>query len=178
MKLLAIALGALVLGGCAGTSESIRSNQHAYIEPPVSAVATVRLRTESEADKMQRAAYLTVWRLLREENYDVVGPSASTFDVDMAIGSRSYEDANGTHTTITLSSRAGRHVIEPLAAEFVSNDGTIDEPSLVDACMAWKRSYMRWTQAVRRHREMVAADQKSELGHKPMLVGTLDGSAR
>jgi hypothetical protein len=44
--------------------------------------------------------------------------------------------------------------------------------------MSWKRSYMRWTQAVRRHREMVAADHRSEIESKPMLVGTLDATAR
>jgi hypothetical protein len=174
MKYAAIALGALVLGGCAETGTSI-SQPNTEEAAPASFVATVRLRAESPGDKTARAALATIGRLLGEENYRVVGPTEKEYDVDLVLTARSFEDG---HTTITLASRSGRHLLPSVSADFVSNDGTVDDCSLVDAAMSWKRSYSRWTQAVRRHREMVAADQKADREGeasvaKPPVVGAL-----
>jgi hypothetical protein len=178
MKYLAIALGALVLGGCAGTRTSIPTTS-AAAEAPEPHVALVRLRSESRDDGMQRAACDLVARLLAEENYEVAPESATVFDVDMILATRTREDATGKHTTITLTSMAGRRVLAPHSAEFVSNDGSIDEPTLVDLWMSWKRGYVRWTQAVRRHREMVSAAHQEDLGPpssaaKPAMLGALE----
>ena len=178
MRYLAIALGALVLGGCAETRASIHSVQETA-QTPEPYVAVVRLRTEAPDNEMQRAAYDLVARLLSEENYGVAPRSATTFDVDMILSTQTKDDGGAKRTTITLSSIAGRRVLAPLSAEFVSNDGSIDEPTLVDVWMSWKRGYMRWTQAVRRHREMTATGRKEDLGQSgngasPPIVGALE----
>src|SRR5262249_31862792 len=109
-------------------------------------------------------------------------PPAASYDVDMTVSALAAEDAKGRHTTITIASTAGRRVLAPLSAEFISTDGSIDEPTLVDVFIAWKRNYMRWTQAVRRHREMIAAGPRSDVGPveepaRPPAVSTLGDRA-
>ena len=81
----------------------------------------------------------------------------------MVIRSRSAREDGSSHTTITMASRVGRRVMNPVSTEFVSDDGTLDASSMVEIWRRWQRRFMRDEQAVKQDRKSTRLNSSHRL---------------